>query len=729
VVGLVAAGLSLPRLEAAFSQAAGQHATVRRAIATASLSVALIVAILLSLDATISGLALLIYFGLALAGDGLWRLWAARAPRPVEAARPALLPLQPGARLRLAAYFDNTSYAPWLIAALLLLVVAAFNFTVGRGPNAERLANWAYGFLFLGVGVALLQRLSWPRRTPGWLRQLASRLAPVGLGTLLIGIGFALERADQPPLELRPAYASVASYLAQWAQPDDVIMTRGLSVSLRCYGLRQTPIADLRPDDNLTAQIASAMAGHRRAFFVYSTGGAQDRRAERFALAMGGDLVHWRADLLAIEVYEVRPRIGLTTAPALNADFGPITVLSTAQLPEVRSGSALAVTLRVSLNEQAGRDYTAKLVLLDGAGQTVAVLEEPLLDQAGGRTSAWRIGDSVETDLLLAVPLGTPPLTYRLALEFWDKNDLTGLAVRNQPALSANRLLPLGTVQVVRPVDFPSDDPYETIPALFLAPLNRNWEGLRLLAYRPVSGSILPGDRLPLLFRWEALKDKPLARPLEIRLLAGTQVVASMETIAGGGYPIDKWQLGEQVLDWVSLPTLPEAAPGPAKVQLSLDGTDWIDLGTVVVAGIARTFTAPVPSHQLVAEFGGVAEMVGYNLKAAAAPGGPIALTLFWRATNPIPLQVHYKVFIHALTPDGTILAQSDTEPMDWTRPTTTWIKDEYLADTHSLSLPPEYAGRLAFRIGLYDADTLARVPVSGGDFIILPDELSIPSR
>ncbi len=728
VGGLVAAGLALPQLETAFSQTAGRPATVWRPVATTSLSVALIVALLLSLDATISSLALLVYFGLALAGDSVRRTWP-YLKSPARAADPAQLEN----RAWPTAHFNRWSYAPWMIGALFLLLVALLNAVVGRSVNAERLANWAYGYLVLGVSIALLFEALRLVRMPHRLRQLALWLTPIGLGVLLAATGFLLERADQPPIVLsdtsalsepRPAYASLAAYLNQNAQPGDIVLTRDLTVGLACYGLRAVRLAELQPRGDIISQVAAAVAGRRQVFFAYSTLMDVNRRPEHLALEMGGDLIQKLPGVLALEIYAVRPWMGLTGSPVRAADFGPITLRSAAYQPQVQSGGALGIALQFNLNEQSGRSYVKKLVLLDNSGQIVADLEDDILNQAGQATRFWQVAEPAQDSLLLLVPLGTPPLAYQLALELYDENDLTGLAVRNLPATGANRLVPLGPVQVIKPPDFASD-PYQTMGILNLAPSQRDWPDVRLLAYRSISTTITPGDTMPLLFRWEARQDHPASQRLRIRVLAGTQIAASLETVIGGDYPIDHWQSGEQVLHRVNLPTLPPAAPGPAKVQFSLDGADWADLGTVTIRDMQRTFIAPPSTHKMAVEFGQVAQLAGYDLTPAGTSDGPIAITLLWRALNPAPLAVRYKVFVHALGADGQILAQSDAEPANWTRPTTSWIAGEIISDTHSLLLPAGYAGSVAFRIGLYDANSLQRIPVGNGDFILLPDKLS----
>jgi hypothetical protein len=70
-----------------------------------------------------------------------------------------------------------------------------------------------------------------------------------------------------------------------------------------------------------------------------------------------------------------------------------------------------------------------------------------------------------------------------------------------------------------------------------------------------------------------------------------------------------------------------------------------------------------------------------------------------------------YHVFVHLQAADGTIVAQSDGVPANWTRPTTGWLPGEYVADARSLHLPPDLApGTYTLMAGLYRTDTGARL-------------------
>ncbi len=137
----------------------------------------------------------------------------------------------------------------------------------------------------------------------------------------------------------------------------------------------------------------------------------------------------------------------------------------------------------------------------------------------------------------------------------------------------------------------------------------------------------------------------------------------------------------------------------------------------------------PAPSHPLVARFGNVAELLGYDLAVTEVnPNQTVQLTLYWRALDGAGA-ANYVVFTHLLPPDiSRILAQHDGSPAGGTRPTTMWSAGETIGDYHELTfLVGDYTGPAQIAIGLYDPLTLARVPLDvGGDYILLPTPITV---
>jgi hypothetical protein len=183
---------------------------------------------------------------------------------------------------------------------------------------------------------------------------------------------------------------------------------------------------------------------------------------------------------------------------------------------------------------------------------------------------------------------------------------------------------------------------------------------------------------------------------------------------------------------WLDIP--PEAAPGPAKLELHLlNETGWFyheifPFDDIEILPTERNFSSPEQVDiSLEADFSGQATLIGLDcaVNCRAAPGDSVALTLYWRADA--PFERNYTVFIHLLGPEETVLVNADHAPP---KPTQGWVHNEVVADPINLTIPAEMApGDYAIEIGLYDAADPAyqRLPLAGGETrIVLPKLLTI---
>lgn len=132
--------------------------------------------------------------------------------------------------------------------------------------------------------------------------------------------------------------------------------------------------------------------------------------------------------------------------------------------------------------------------------------------------------------------------------------------------------------------------------------------------------------------------------------------------------------------------------------------------------------TRPDPQVARTIHFGEEIELIGYDLPAVAHAGERVRVVLYWHALH--APTADYKVFVHLLDWDGQLLAQDDGKPVHWSYPTTEWQAGEYVLDEHVLYLEPESVrDNVQVTIGLYNAETGRRLPISaeGGD--VLPDD------
>jgi mannosyltransferase len=111
---------------------------------------------------------------------------------------------------------------------------------------------------------------------------------------------------------------------------------------------------------------------------------------------------------------------------------------------------------------------------------------------------------------------------------------------------------------------------------------------------------------------------------------------------------------------------------------------------------------------------GGDATIVldGYTLLTPSVqPGDIVQVALFWHTNT--PLNRRYKVFVHLYDENGTLVAQTDSEPGATLRPTDIWQPEEQVIDRYGVLVPKDTrAGSLTLAVGLYPVgDPATRVP------------------
>lgn len=190
-----------------------------------------------------------------------------------------------------------------------------------------------------------------------------------------------------------------------------------------------------------------------------------------------------------------------------------------------------------------------------------------------------------------------------------------------------------------------------------------------------------------------------------------------------GAYPTGAWRVGEIIADTHRL-TVPPGVPAPSALRivaglydavtgqrLVSDRGDAVTLGEVLVLADADA----LPGATFI-NFDNQLALVGFKLdRRTLQPGETLHVTLWWEGLA--PMAQDYVVFVHLLLPPDVVWAQQDQMPQAGAARTSTWQVGERIEDTHQLTLPPEApAGVYRIEVGVYDKDTLARLPVAFSD-------------
>jgi hypothetical protein len=140
----------------------------------------------------------------------------------------------------------------------------------------------------------------------------------------------------------------------------------------------------------------------------------------------------------------------------------------------------------------------------------------------------------------------------------------------------------------------------------------------------------------------------------------------------------------------------------------------------------------PEASDSVLARIGEEVELVAYSLSGEqqavnsppdlpvgngritihASPGESLILRPTWRvAATPTN---NYTTLFHLAQPGQPPLAQGDAPPLNGAYPTDRWATGEVIEDQYRLTIPAGLpAGRYPLWLGMYQSDTLTRLPLT----------------
>ncbi len=225
-------------------------------------------------------------------------------------------------------------------------------------------------------------------------------------------------------------------------------------------------------------------------------------------------------------------------------------------------------------------------------------------------------------------------------------------------------------------------------------------QNLRLLGHRLDRAEAAPGDPARVTTLWHiggVMGDVPI---LQLVAADGDIILEHPVPLADGS--------ADDRLRAENITRLPAATPDGTHQWRVQWGDQAVDLGEVDVTAPERIFDAPemetavnVPFYTADGDL--FATLLGGTISNLQSP-----ISLFWQSEA--ETAVSYRIFVHLLDADGEIIAQSDGEPAQWTRPTTGWLPGEIIVDEHVLDM----TDGVELRVGLYDPETGERLDGEG---------------
>lgn len=270
----------------------------------------------------------------------------------------------------------------------------------------------------------------------------------------------------------------------------------------------------------------------------------------------------------------------------------------------------------------------------------------------------------------------------------------------------------------------------DDIPAQHLLEPVVNDNRILLLGGAVTPATIHRGEPFDLTVYWQATEPVPYNASMFVHLLGRDyEQVGQFDTYPGwGNYATSLWQPGSVVQDdyqfsipWeVETPTLLQVDVGLFDYETRkayskhLVSGDDAPLGIDalrVLPGQAPTFVITSPEQF---RYDSRIHLEGFDIhKSDLHSGDTLDLTLYWQGM--VPIEQDYQVFVHLMDENWQQVAGADVAPRAGWWPTSAWEPNQLFDDEVIVALPEKLpTGRYTVIVGLYQLDTVERLPVDG---------------
>ena len=388
------------------------------------------------------------------------------------------------------------------------------------------------------------------------------------------------------------------------------------------------------------------------------------------------------------------------------AKFGQVAEITGFRLPELQPEDNLMVDLRMSVLNPDQNDYRFVTDLVDAWGYH---WNQGFNDSF--RSSQWKSGDVIIVRIQIPLTTGMPPGEYKLAMTIYSPSMNQTLAATSEHG-KVSSTAQIGPIQIELSTQM-KDPP---IPQYVTSDTFGN---LELFGYDLSQKTYKPGAILPLSLYWRAIN--AINQNQVISLMLNNQIIDSSEPVRGT-YPTNQWVSGEIVIDHRHIRIPRDVSPGKHNLTITTstlnDSAEKINLMPIEIEKITRVWKATITENPTDFTLGSTFKLVGYNITFDPQ----FSIQLNWKSLQ--VTDTDFTVFVHAFNSDNILIGQSDSQPVGSTYPTSLWIPNEYIVDTHPILLIP---GEYDIKIGMYLPETGERLTITKGNDAIEINDLTVP--
>jgi 4-amino-4-deoxy-L-arabinose transferase-like glycosyltransferase len=379
-----------------------------------------------------------------------------------------------------------------------------------------------------------------------------------------------------------------------------------------------------------------------------------------------------------------------------------LTLSAMPSAPRLTADQALCFPIQATLHQPTSATLKLALIAQNELGWEIARADAIFATPNQRTSDQLAAGDMLTAYPLLRLPYGAPSGEYRLYARVYDEVAMpSGYEPLTVDAERSGRDVLVGVWNVPSDSQWDAAELSSTLPRRVDYPYS---ESLTLVSHDVAQGVTLRnGDELRVSLLWTGTSALP-------RL-----ILAAVDSDWEVSVPPSQVRADGALLDWRIVRVPSDASSGRAELRLP----NGYVLAEFAIENIPAVYEVPTVDHPIGEAFVGLGELLGYTI---APPDLPLTaesmITLVWRADG--QTTTNYTITVQLLGADDNVIAQSDAQPAQNTRPTTGWRAGEIVVDQHQLTFAAPVVDQQArLIVAVYDAATGTRVVTTNNEQLV----------